>query len=122
MVRLRRHERSVGMTGQGGDVYGPGLDETLEALRADLANARAKAAASDVQFPIESLTIELKVGVTRNKAGKVGFRVPVIDAELGGSVGVDRETLQTVTVTLGPPIDRDGRPIKVGSSTDEVKG
>jgi hypothetical protein len=105
-----------------GDTYGVGLDETLEALRAELANARAKAAAGDVQFPIESLTIELKVGVTRNKEGKAGFQVPVINVKLGGSVGVDRETLQTVTVTLGPPVDRDGHPIKVGSSTDELKG
>ena len=49
---------------------GPGLDEVLEGLRAELASARQKAARQPVQFPIQSLTVELKVGVTRSRDGK----------------------------------------------------
>jgi hypothetical protein len=105
-----------------GTPEGIGLDDALEALRAELASARAKAVGQDVQFPIETLTVELKVGVTRSKEGKAGFRVPLVEAELGGSVGVDRQTLQTVTLVLGSPVNRDGDPVKVASASDELKG
>jgi len=101
---------------------GIGLDDALEALRAELASARAKAAAQDLQFPVETLTIELKVGVTWSKDGKAAFRVPLVGAELGGSVGLDRETLQTVTLVLGSPVDRDGNPVKVASASNNLKG
>ena len=98
------------------------LADALELLRAELATAQAEAAGKDVRFPIETLTVELKAGVTRSKSGKAGFRVPFAGAELGGSVGADRETLQTITVVLGPPVDREGRPIKVAASSEERKG
>src|SRR4051812_9142947 len=42
---------------------GIGLAEALEQLRAELAAAHTKAADSNVQFPIETLTVELKVAV-----------------------------------------------------------
>jgi Trypsin-co-occurring domain 2 len=99
-----------------------GLDDALEALRAELVSARQKAAGQDLQFPIEQLTVELKVGVTRSKEGKAGFHVPVIEAQVGGSAGVNRETLQTVTLVLGGPVDRDGNPVKVASTSDELMG
>jgi hypothetical protein len=99
-----------------------GLDDALEALRAELASARVKAAGEDLQFPVESLTVELKVGVTRSKEGKAGFRVPLIEAQLGGSVGVDRQALQTVTLVLGAPVDEHGNRVKVASASDELKG
>ena len=101
---------------------GIGLAEALELLRAELAAARDKAAGTDVQFPIETLTVELKVGVTRSADGRAGFTVHFIEVELGGSTGYNRETLQTVTVVLGAPVDREGRPVKVAKATDEVKG
>jgi hypothetical protein len=100
---------------------GIGLAEALEALRAELASAQAEAAGKDVQFPVETLTVELKVGVTKTKDGKVGFRVPMVGAELGGSVGYDRETVQTVTLVLGAPVDREGRPRKVARSSEQRK-
>jgi len=105
-----------------GKFDGIALDEVLEALRAELASAQAKAAGENLQFPIETLTVELQVGVTRSKEGKAGFHVPVIEAELGGSAGLDRQTLQTVTVVLGSPVDRAGNPVKVASATDELVG
>ncbi len=105
-----------------GKPEGIGLDEALEALRAELASARVKAAGQDLQFPIESLTVELKVGVTRSKEGKAGFHVPLIEAQLGGSVGVDRQALQTVTLVLAAPVDEHGNPVKVASASDNLKG
>jgi hypothetical protein len=104
-----------------GMANGVGLGEALEALRAELASAQTSAAGQDLQFPVESLTVELKVGVTRSKEGKAGFHVPLVEAELGGSVGVDRETLQTVTLVLGPPVDREGQPVKVARSSQARK-
>lgn len=100
---------------------GIGLSEALEMLRTELAAAQVEAAGKDVQFPIETLTVELKVGVTRSKEGNAGFTVPFIGAELGGSAGRDQETVQTVTLVLGAPVDREGRLVKVSSSTDEQK-
>ena len=105
-----------------GEFPGIGLDDALEALRADLASARLKAAGTDLQFPIETLSVELKVGVTRSKERKAGFHVPLVEVKLGGSVGVDRQTLQTVTLVLGPPVDKDGSPVKVASASDQRKG
>ena len=112
IVRMRMEEQQEGI----------GLADAIEALRAELERAQLKAAEGDVQFPIERLTVELKVGVTSVKGGKAGFRVPFVGAELGGSVGFDRETLQTVTLVLGAPVDRAGNPIKVASADDELKG
>jgi hypothetical protein len=104
------------------DEKGIGLADALELLRRDLAAAQAKAAGTDVQFPIETLTVELKVGVTRSAGGKAGLTVPFIGAELGGSAGYDRETVQTVTLVLSSPVDREGQPVKVAKATDAVKG
>lgn len=100
---------------------GIGLADALEALRAELASAQTKAAGTDIRFPIETLTVELKVGVTRSAEGKAGFRVPFVGAELGGSTGNNRETLQTVTLVMGAPVDRDGRPVKVAQSSRQRK-
>jgi Trypsin-co-occurring domain 2 len=114
--------RDLGGSGVAKESDGIGLADALELLRAELAAAREKAAGTDVQFPIETLTVELKVGVTRSADGRAGFKVPFIEVELGGSTGYNRETLQTVTVVLGSPVDREGRPVKVARATDEVKG
>lgn len=104
-----------------GAAEGIDLAEALEVLRAQLASAQVEAAEKDVQFPIETLTVELQVGVTRSADGKAGFKVPLIGAELGASAGFGRETVQTVTLVLGAPVDRDGRPVRVASSTSKPK-
>jgi hypothetical protein len=103
------------------DSVGVGLAEALEALRRDLVAAQAEAAGRGVQFPVESLTVELKVAVAREASGKVGFRVPLLGAELGGGGGVSSESVQTITLVLGEPVDEDGVPIKVASRTGAVK-
>ena len=96
---------------------GVGLADALEALRAELASAHAAAGGTDIQFPIETLTVELKVGVTKKAGGKVGFSVPFFGVGVGGEAGYDRETLQTVTLVLGGPLDSEGRPVKVARAS-----
>jgi Trypsin-co-occurring domain 2 len=98
-----------------------GLADALEALRSELESAQIESADKNVQFPIERLTVELKVGVTKSAGGKAGFTVPVIGVELGGKAGYDRETLQTITLVLQAPVDQAGNRIKVGSWTPEEK-
>lgn len=99
-----------------------GLDDALEALRGELESAWKKAAGRALQFPVETLTVELKVGVTKRADGKAGFKVPLVGAELGGSAGYGRETMQTITLVLGSPVDRDGKPVKVAAASSELKG
>ena len=100
---------------------GIGLSEALNVLRTELVTAQTTAVAEDLQFPIESLTIDLKVGLTRSKEGKASFTVPFLGVDVGGSAGRQLEAIQTVTVVLGAPIDRFGRPIKISSRTDGEK-
>jgi hypothetical protein len=104
-----------------GEDVGLGLAEAIEALRDDLMTARAAGAGQDVQLPVQSLTVELHVTATRTRGGKAGFRVPFVGAELGGEAGSKRESVQTVTVTFGEPVDRSGNPVKVAHGSDQKK-
>jgi hypothetical protein len=103
-------------------VDGLGLAEAIEALRDDLLQARAAGATSDIQLPVESMTVELTVTATRTREGKAGFKVPIVEVELGGGGSRERGTGQTVTVVFGGPVDRDGNPVKVAQATSELKG
>src|SRR5215472_7332096 len=88
-----------------------GLAETMEALRAELAQASAAGAAAGFQFPVAGVQLEFHVGVKKTGEGKAGVRFYVV--ELGGSGSYAREEIQTVTVTLGAPVDHHGDPVKI---------
>jgi len=94
-----------------------GLAETVEALRAELAQAAAAGAKADFQFPVSGVQLEFHVGVTKTGEGKAGVRFWVV--ELGGSGSYAREEIQTVTVTLGSPVDRSGQTIKIYRGSTE---
>jgi hypothetical protein len=100
---------------------GIGLATAIALLRDDLLAARTAAAGSEIQLPIESMTIELNVVATKNADGKAGFKVPIVNAELGASAGWKDETTQTVKVTFGSPVDLQGNPVKVAAADDELK-
>ena len=87
------------------------LAETVEALRAELARAAAAGAGSGFQFPVTGVQLEFHVGVTKAGEGRGGVRFSVV--ELGGSGSHAREEIQTVTVTLGAPVDHNGDPVKI---------
>ena len=88
-----------------------GLGETIDALRAELATAVERARNTDFQFPVASVQLEFHVGVTKAAGGKAGVNFWVV--QLDGDASYARESIQTVTVTLGAPVDRFGSPQKV---------
>jgi hypothetical protein len=105
-----------------GSVEGLGLAEAIASLRDDLLKARAAGATSEIQLPVESMTVELTVTATRESNGKAGFKVPIVEVELGGGGSRERGTGQKVTVVFGGPVDREGRPVKVAQASSELKG
>jgi hypothetical protein len=105
-----------------GSVDGLGLAEAIESLRDDLLQARAAGAKSEIQLPVESMTVELTVTATRSRDGKAGFKVPIVEVELGGGGSRERGSEQTVTVVFGGPVDREGNPVKVAQASSEPKG
>jgi hypothetical protein len=108
-------ERNVASTG------GLGLAYAIELLRDELLRARAAGAGSDIQLPVESMTVELTVTATRSEDGRAGFTVPVVGLQLGGGGGRERGSEQKVTVVFGGPVDREGNSVKVAQSTSERK-
>ena len=99
-----------------------GLAEAIAALRDELLAARAAGAGSDIQLPVESMTVELTVTATRTAEGKAGFKVPIVEVELGGGGSRERADQQTVTVVFGSPVDRRGNPVKVADEGHELEG
>ena len=72
---------------------------------------RAAGGAAGFQFPVAGVQLEFHVGVTKTGEGKAGVKFYVV--ELGGSGSYAREEIQTVTVTLGAPVDHNGDPVKI---------
>jgi hypothetical protein len=103
-------------------VDGLGLADAIGLLRDALLEARAAGGNSPIQLPVQSMTVELTVTATRSADGKAGFKVPFVNVELGGSGSRQRGSDQTVTVVFGPPVDRDGRVVKVAESSTRRVG
>ena len=78
-----------------------GLAEAIGLLRDELLSARTAGADSDIQLPVESMTVELTVTATRSLDGKAAFTVPVV---------------------FGDPVAREGNPVKVAQPSSERKG
>ena len=93
------------------------LAETVEALRAELARAAAAGMGTGFQFPVAGVQLEFHVAVTKASEGRGGVKFWVI--ELGGSRSYASEEIQTITVTLGAPVDRNGDPVKIHRSSAE---
>jgi hypothetical protein len=108
--------------GDVGSVDGLGLADAIGLLRDELLRARAAGAGADIQLPVESMTVQLTVTATRSADGRAGFRVPVVDLELGGGASRERGSQQVVTVVFGAPVDRAGNPVKVAAAGDALKG
>ena len=101
---------------------GLALSEAIGLLRDELLQARAAGAESDIQLPVESMTVELSVSATRSADGRAGFTVPVVGVQLGGGMGREQGSEQKVTVVFGAPVDREGKPVKVASASDVLPG
>jgi hypothetical protein len=105
-----------------GPADGLGLADAIALLRDELLEAQAAGAGSDIQLPVESMTVQLTVKATKSKDGKAGFKVPIVGLELGGGAGREHGSEQTVTVVFGGPVDRAGRPVKVAEESAQRKG
>jgi hypothetical protein len=93
-----------------------GLADAVDALRAELSEAMARARDQDIQFPVGEIQVEFHIGVTREAEGKAGLKVWVL--ELGGGGSYTRESVQTIVVSLEPPVTRDGQRVKVHRDLD----
>jgi hypothetical protein len=89
------------------------LADAIDQLREQLVVARSRTANAEIQFPIHSVTVELQLVAVKEGEGKVGFKVPVIDLELGLTGGLSREVTHRVVIELEGPVDRSGKPIRV---------
>lgn len=63
---------------------GLGLADAIELLRDELLKARAAGGEADIQLPMDSMTVQLRVAATRSRDGKAGFSVPIVNVALGG--------------------------------------
>ena len=90
------------------------LGDTIAALRDELASAVERAKDSDIQFPVGPIQLEFQVGVKKTGEGKAGVKFWVV--ELGAAGSYSAESIQKVTITLQPPVDRAGQPIKVADT------
>jgi NTP-dependent ternary system trypsin peptidase co-occuring protein len=57
-----------------GPADGLGLADAIGLLRDELLEAQAAGAGSEIQLPVESMTVQLTVAATRSRDGKAGFR------------------------------------------------
>ncbi|TDD30690.1 hypothetical protein E1287_28860 [Actinomadura sp. KC06] len=88
-----------------------GLAESIAALRAELMEALEAGQDAEFGFDVGQIQLEFHVGVTRQAGGSGKAKFWVL--ELGGDASYRREEIHRVTVTLEPPLDDDGRPVKV---------
>ncbi|MFB7248998.1 trypco2 family protein [Streptomyces populi] len=93
------------------------LSDVLDQIRAELVDAAAQSADQDLQFPVGAVQIELQVGVSRSADGKAGLKLYVF--ELAAGAAVSHQAVQKVIVNLEPPVDREGRRIRVAHELDE---
>lgn len=88
-----------------------GLPETVDALRSELVAAMTAGEGQPIQFPLGSVQLEVQVGITKETSGDGKVRLWVLELGAGGSY--THEVIQKLTITLQPPVDLQGRPVKV---------
>jgi hypothetical protein len=93
------------------------LVESIESLRTQLGEAVAAGSDQEIQFPVDGVDLEFHVGVTRSASGTGGVRFWVV--ELGASGSYEAESIHTVKVSLGAPVDATGQTVKIRRTTSE---
>jgi hypothetical protein len=92
------------------------LSTAVELVRRELHAAVAAGDGEQLRFPVGEITLTFQVGITTSASATGGVKLWVL--ELGAEGDYSRETIQTVTVTLQPPVDTHGRPVKVADRAD----
>jgi hypothetical protein len=94
------------------------LVRAIDQVREELVRAVRAAGDREVQFPVGQVSLSFQVGFTESGTASGGLKLWVV--ELGAAGNYARESIQTVTITLEPPVTKDGRPVKVMSSVDQL--
>jgi len=91
--------------------------EAVDAVREELVQAVLAGAGHPLQFPVQSVQLTFQVGITRagGGSGKVSLKV----LELGRERRREEQSVHTVTVNLGAPVDDAGLPFKVVAQSTE---
>jgi hypothetical protein len=87
------------------------LATAVSLVRREILEAVAAADDEQLRFPVGEITLTFQVGITTSAKTEGKAKLWVL--ELGAEGGYSRETVQTVAVTLQPPVDAEGRPVKV---------
>lgn len=90
-----------------------GLADAIEDLRDELELARSRVKADGITFPIRSVTVELQMVAVKEGEGKAGFKIPVIDLELGVAGRVSREATHRIVIEFATPVTASGEAIRV---------
>ena len=93
-----------------------GLAEMLVELRRELLDAQRQAAEEKLQFKLDDIEIELKVGTTQKTTGQVGMKFWVVDASMDGSV--EAQKLHTIKLKMKPLTAGEG-PTLISSSEEK---
>ena len=83
------------------------IDEVIRRVKEAVATVQieqaARVAETSVTVQVEKVEVVLRAVAQRGGGGHISFRIPVLGQELGGSIGVSRQQLQTVKLSLVPP-------------------
>lgn len=82
------------------------LADVLAQLRAELAEAQARAQNEPLKLTVKDVEVELQVATTKEANGKVGFKVWLLEGEGGG--GYTREQTHTLRLRLDPSLPGGG--------------
>jgi hypothetical protein len=92
-----------------------GLVDAIAAVRSELSEAVAIAETEDIQFPVDNVTLEFQVAVTRDVHADGKLKVWVLEFGAGG--GYEAESVHKVVLSLGPPVNPQGETIAVKRRT-----
>lgn len=101
----------------------PGLDlaSAVAALRMELLEAMASSDPEiGVHFPVGEIVLTFQVVAGRQGDARAGVKFWVVEASTGGTLS--KQETHTVTVTLKPPVDDDGQPIKINRKHAQLPG
>jgi Trypsin-co-occurring domain 2 len=93
------------------------LASYIRALRSELEEAQREGQDAQTRFGVGPVELEFEVAVTREREGRGGLQIWVV--ELGGAGKRADASTQKVTLTL-TPLDEEGRPLTVSDRLRET--
>lgn len=87
------------------------LAEAIAEVRRAIVEAIEAGENEQIRFPVGPVSLSFQCGMTTSGTASGGVKLWVL--ELGTDGSYAKETVQTITVTLEPPVGPDGQPIRV---------